>query len=77
MVVDGVGQFDLDGKDASVVADGDKVDFVIAVARAEVPDGGFGGLGGHAHAQGGQRLSCVRDRVAFRGFDQTTLWGSG
>jgi hypothetical protein len=22
-------------------------------------------------------LSCVRDRVAFRGFDQTTLWGSG
>ena len=23
------------------------------------------------------RLSCVRDRVAFRGFDQTTLWGSG
>ena len=22
-------------------------------------------------------LSCVRDRVAVRGFDQTTLWGSG
>ena len=22
-------------------------------------------------------VSCVRDRVAFRGFDQTTLWGSG
>ena len=22
-------------------------------------------------------LSCVRDRVAFWGFDQTTLWGSG
>lgn len=22
-------------------------------------------------------MSCVRDRVAFRGFDQTTLWGSG
>jgi len=22
-------------------------------------------------------LSCVRDRVAFRGLNQTTLWGSG
>ena len=22
-------------------------------------------------------VSCVRDRVAFWGFDQTTLWGSG
>ncbi len=24
-----------------------------------------------------RRLSCVRDRVAFRGLNQTTLWGSG
>ena len=22
-------------------------------------------------------VSCVRDRVAFRGLNQTTLWGSG
>lgn len=27
---------------------------------------------------GGQwHMSCVRDRVAFRGLNQTTLWGSG
>ena len=24
-----------------------------------------------------RQVSCVRDRVAFRGLNQTTLWGSG
>ena len=24
-----------------------------------------------------REMSCVRDRVAFRGLNQTTLWGSG
>jgi len=27
--------------------------------------------------RGGWTMSCVRDRVAFRGLNQTTLWGSG
>lgn len=28
-------------------------------------------------AKGDDGVSCVRDRVAFRGLNQTTLWGSG
>ena len=32
---------------------------------------------GYVYDEPGEGMSCVRDRVAFRGLNQTTLWGSG
>ncbi len=67
LVVDGGVELDLDGEDLAVVADKDQVDLVVAVAGAQVADGGVGCLGGDADAQCDQRLEEVAERGAGLG----------
>jgi len=66
-VLDGGGELDLDGEDLAVVADDDQVDFVVAIAGAQVADGGFGSLRRYPHAQGGQGLEEVPEHGARLG----------
>ena len=52
VVVNGVGEFDLDGKRATIVAYYDEIDLVVSVACSEMPDASFGDLGRDAHTEG-------------------------
>ena len=52
VVVNGVGEFDLDGKRATIVAYYDEIDLVVSVACSELPDASFGDLGRDAHTEG-------------------------
>jgi hypothetical protein len=63
-VLDCGGELDLDGEHPAVVADDDQVDFVVAVAGAQVTDSGFGGLRGYPHARGGQGLEQAPEHGA-------------
>jgi len=74
-IVHGRGELDLDGDDLAVVSDHHEVDLVVAVPGAEVSDRGFGGLGGHAHRQCGERFEEMAEHGAVLGSQRRAVAG--